>query len=357
MTSIVGRYLVFFLCKVIAGIALIIITLFAVLNLLEGLGDQHLGLGGLLVDVALQLPEIIYLVLPATCAVGAVIGMALLDTRGEIVLLRTMGVSAARLIRWLLIAASVWVIVHAVIGEFLLTTSAAAARKIESQRTGSFISSGQDIWLRTNSGFASVGLITPDSSILRHVWLFTTPGTADLSRVVYARQAILHDDYWLLEEMKVATMHAGSWEFSSQANEPWLEGPSVELLQALAIEPRYLPITRLLEVMEELGELGQNTLAFELVIWSRIIDSLTIFVFVFAGMLAVHNRPTRYAGSPRMAGAVALLVMFFYYYGTVVVRRATLDGNWPAFVGALVPPVVFVLAAIACLKLMQRNHN
>lgn len=357
MNLIAARYLFFYLTKVIASIALIIITLFTVLNLLESLGDtQRSGLVALLVDVALKLPEIVYLVLPATCAVGAVIGVALLDSRGEIVLLRTMGISIGRLLRWLAVCASVWVLLHVLVGELLLANSAVTARKIETARSGSFIASGEEIWLRTNSGFASVGLISPDSQLLRNVWIYEAPGDADLTKVVFARSASFRDDYWLLEQVREARIVEGNWQFRELPNEPWLEGPSQRLLEALAIEPRFLPVTRLLEIMDELAELGQNTLSYELILWSRIADSLTIFVLVLAGLLAVVRRTRASAATPRVAGAVALLLMFFYYYGSVVIRQVSLEENWPAIIGATLPVVLLCSGLFVWMKLAARHR-
>lgn len=344
MNTLMFRYLVIHLAKVIAAVTLVFLSLFFVLSLLENLGDDLGGLVGSLRDAALKLPEVTHLILPATCAIGTAIGLAMLDNQGEMALLRIMGVSVKRLLRWIAALAVAWIIVHASIGEFLLAKSALIARNIENQKNNSFITGGEKIWLKTPAGFARIGLVTPDARNIHDLWLFDITAGTNLHRVIRARQASHDGNHWLLENTQIATLADDHWSFADQATMDWTDGPSPQLLNSLSIDPQHLPVMRLVELSRTLGELGQNTLAYDLVIWSRVVDTLAIAVLMLAGLLAVNNRTdTTHFSTTRAVGVVALVVMVLYYYASLIIRQATVTGGWPVALGAGLPLLLLAL--------------
>ena len=339
MTTILFRYFFVHLFKVVVSVLLAITVLFFVLDLLNNLGRPAIGLLANIRDAVLEIPKVIYLALPASCAIGAAIGLAVLDGKGEIALLRTMGASASRLGGWMVVTSLIWVLTYLAVSEFVLPKSAALNRAVEIQRSGSLLTSSDTIWLKTSDGFARLNPIGPAGDQALDVWTFTGPEHT-VTEVRRANHALFTAGSWRLVAVEQATFADGTWQFNTYDELPWAAGPDPELLISFSIAPTALPITRLLAVSAALRKLRQNTVAIDLIVWSRLCDALSIIVLMLASFVLVRNRIRPSTAAARNTGIISLLVMLAYYYFQVIVRQHTIDQDWPAYVGAALPPVL-----------------
>ncbi len=343
MTSLLSRYVIWFLAKIILATNCAVMSLFFVLTLLDNLSRSSIsGLFHGLLDTLLRMAEILYLTMPASCAIGAAIGLAILDSRREIAIMRLSGVNFARLTRWVGAAALVWVVIHLIVGEMLLPRSASAALKLQAQQEGSLITARDEVWLRIPDGFASIAFISPDGKQLADVQLFVDREQY-LDTVTLAEKAQYVDGNWQLENVVTAKLIDQYWNFTEQDRQVWTDGPTPEFLTSFRLKPSKLSVFQLLALSAELQKFAQNTLAIDLVIWSRFADTAMIILLMLSSLSQIRNR-TRYSSThARTAGIVALAVMLVYYYMSVIIRQVSLLENLPALFGAFLPPLLFTL--------------
>ena len=350
MTSLLSRYVAWSLTKTCLATNCVVMSLFFVLTLLERLNHSSIiGLGHGLYDTLLRMPEILYLTIPASCTIGTAVGLALLDSRQEIVTMRLAGVSFAQLARWVGATGLLWVLVHIVVGEVLLPRSAIAALKLQAQQEGSFITSREAVWLRTESGYTSIGRITPDGENLTQVQIFISRDHA-LTGVTLAAKAWYADGSWQLTDVTTARLENQLWRFAQHDKLSWPEGPSPQFLTSFRASPSKLPVHQLIKLSSELRSLDQSTQAIDLVIWSRLTDAITILLLMTSALTLVRNRTTYSVKHARNASVIALIAMLLYYYCSVITRQLSLVNDWPPALGALMPPIALVLIVLAWLS-------
>ena len=354
MTTVLYRYFFSLLTRTVIAVVVAISGLFFVLTLLENLSRQ--GTDGVfddLRDTFLTMPEVVIAALPACCAIGSSVCLAIMDGRTEFALLRIMGTSKARLLFWIVSASLAWVLVFAALTEYVLPNTAAISREIEIRRSGSLLTSDDEVWLKTSEGFARVGAISSDGRRISDLWTFSSDSDS-VELVRHARIALHRDGDWTLVTVSEANLASdGNWEFSEKVNHSWTHGPDPELLTAFTIKPVNLPFRRLVDLSASLRDLEENTVAIDLIIWSRVFDAASIIFLMIAGYALVRNRTKESPASIRAAAVISLVTMIIYYYFQVIIRQHAVDANWPGIAGAALPPLVFAVLILSVLALRR----
>ena len=346
MTSVLGRYVFAHLTRSVTFVTLAILGLFFVVDLLDNLGRTGLeGPFASLRDTLLSMPLIIQAALPPSCAVGCAVGLGVLDGRREMTLLRITGTSAPRLCVWITAASLVWVALFVAVNEYLLPGTAQVSRDIEVKRSGSLLATSEEIWIKTGEGYARIGSLSADGTTVGQVWTFAV-GEETLERVRMAQEAVHDEGGWAMSSVTEATLGEDGWVFEDIPSMAWPDGPSPDLLQSFTIKHASLPTASLLDISRSLRALGQNTVAIDLVIWSRLFDALSITILMLASLTLVRYRTTAGTSSARNMAALSLVLMMSYYYLQVIVRQQAIDSNWPGALGAALPTLI-VLAALS----------
>ena len=355
MTTILSRRFVAIISRTVLATIISVTGLFLVIEILDNLGRQ--GTGGAIVnirDALLSMPAILIAALPACCGTGCAIGLAIMDSRTEFALLRIMGTSKKRILGWIAAASVIWIIVFFALTEFLLTGTAEISREIEIRRSGSLLTSDDGVWLKTKDGYARIGAISSGGILVEDLLALGSENNS-VSRVWHSDLARHGDDGWNMFGVTEANLGTdGVWRFSRSGNRLWTQGPDPELLNAFSIKPENLSLGRLVMISSSLRELGENTVAIDIILWSRIFDAISIAILMLGAFALVRNRTKESPTSVRAVSVAALIAMISYYYLQVIVRQHAMDANWPAIVGAALPALVFV--AIVATYITRRQE-
>lgn len=354
MNSAPGRYFIRLLTLSVAATIVAVAGLFFVLYLLDNLGRQDTGSAvDDLRDTLLAMPSVLVAALPACCGIGCAVGLAVMDGRTEIALLRITGAGRRTLHGWIATASVAWIAAFLVLTELVLPETAEISREIEIRRGGSLLTADEEVWLKTSEGFAMIGAISADGGEVGDLWTFSGRD-GGIDTVTQSPSAAHEGGAWTREGVSRAELaDDGNWDFSDAPSERWEAGPDPELLRAFTIRPDSLPLGRLFSLSESMRGVNQNTVVIDMVIWSRIFDAASIAVLMLAGFLLVRHRTKESATSARATAMAALVAMILYYYLQVIVRQHAVDANWPAVVGAALPPVAFALLTMPVLALRR----
>ena len=337
MTSLLFRLFVQHQLRATAAVILGITTLFFVLTLLENLGDANIA-GGIeaLRATMLEMPAILHAALPPCAALGCAVSLALLEGRRELALMRILGLPRWRLLVWIACGGVLWVIAHAMVAEYLLPSSAALNRDLESQRRGTLVTETETVWLKTAGGYARFDLAGTQGTYLQQVWLFDYADEG-ISGVRQARSARYENDAWTLYGIQAANIGDDGWDFDERGSEAWPDGPEPDLLANFAIPPDNLKLAQLRELAASLRALEQNTVRLDLLIWSRLGDELALLGLMLAMLGLTRFRIRTDASRTRNAIIASLLAVLLFYYFQVIVKQFALDQGLPGFVGAMLP--------------------
>lgn len=337
----------------VALLALVLLELFlSLLVELEdvGKGDYHF-IAAIRYLLLIQ-PQRIYELFPMALLVGALLGMGMLASGSELVVMRAAGLSLTRLTRSVLQAGLLLSLAIILMGEFVAPPLEQFAREQRAVAQGEdlAIRGGRGFWARDGERFIHVQGVLPGVR-LTNIHIFHVGADARLQTVTHAQRARYQSGRWLLEEVDrnvfdgdtVLTEHLNSLTFVSAI--------SPQILEVLAADPSKLSIQDLRIYVDYLEDNGLDAQSYWLALWRKLLAPLTYLAMLVIAMPFIFG-PQRSAGTgQRLLIGLLLGLLFFllnYLLGNVVLLY-----GYPPLVGAILPSLLFLSAGLYTLHRLR----
>ena len=142
----IGRTVIGMVLTVVVALVLVF-SFFEVIDEVDDVGRGSYNFAKMLMFVGLSMPGLVYELLPVAALIGALVGLSILVSNGELVVIRAAGVSLGRMV-WAVMKAGIVVMLLAmIVGELVVPPAAETARQLKS------ISMANRIALKTRNGF------------------------------------------------------------------------------------------------------------------------------------------------------------------------------------------------------------
>ena len=344
-TKIIDRYIARVLlsavCAVLIGICALDF-LFGFLDELSLVNDAGYGPLQVLVYVALQIPKRMFEFTPVSVLIGSLVGLGVLASQSELVVLRATGLSVVRIV---LIGckAVLWVLVfNFALVQWLIPEANLYAQSYRAVH----LSEGGELKLRSTNW-------QKDGDDIIHFQHVKSDGTMvfftrfefdeqfQLASVTRARQAVFERaGRWRLEDFK-ETRFTPNQVFYRQAElESWYTQLTPTTLLKLVLNPSYLSVTALWEYMSYLEALDLNVQQHKLVFWKKVLSpGVTLVMFILASSFLFGSLRSATMGFRVTVGIVfGLLYRYlqdFLGFSSLVYQ---VDPLW----AALIPLIIFL---------------
>ncbi|RPI12391.1 MAG: LPS export ABC transporter permease LptG, partial [Lysobacterales bacterium] len=273
--SVLGRYLV---RTVLAYTGLVLLVLMALGALFLFIGQQDdIGVGEYsaqqaMLFVALNLPAYLVQLLPVGALIGALLGLGNLARGSELVVMRSAGVSTARLCGWLGLAGIVLAALMLVLGEFVAPPLGKYARQVKvfSKFNEFSFAGNRGTWVRDGDTIVSVDQQT-SRSLYGGVLVFRFGPGRELAGVARAESAQVGSDRrWRLEGFRETRFVDGRAQVDAAPYRDIESNLSPEFLGLAVVEPETMGLRDLRAYIEYLERNDLDTNSFEIAYWSRI---------------------------------------------------------------------------------------
>lgn len=337
----------------VLGVLLVIVCLDAISALVDELGDLKKGYGfaEAMMYVLLGIPSSIYKYLPLSSLVGCLVGLGVLASSSELVVMRAAGVSINQIIFAIFRPVFVFILFGALIGEYVAPYSDqyADSRRALAQGHKRALQSEQGVWNREGNEFMHFNAVLPNGK-LYGVTRFQFDEQGNLSEARFVESAIYQGDHWFEENVEVTRFGDGEIEKIRQLSGRWESEVSPSLLNVLVLKADDLPMSRLHDYSNYLAKQNLESSEYRLAFWRKALQPLAtlslvmiaisfilgplrqvtmgfrVFVGVIVGL--VFQMSQRLLGpssiiwgfSPALAVLVPILICFFI--GFILVRRA-----------------------------------
>lgn len=299
MVVILDRYIMRTVIGSVSLVMLILLALFAFaafVNELTYMGKGEYGVLQALVYVALTLPALAYDLFPVAALLGSVIGLGVMASNSELVVMRSAGVSVARITWSVMKAGIILVVVAVVISEFISDRSERMAQELRSQALVGLATKKTDkgFWTRDETRIINVRSVLA-SGELRGIYIYEIDQQRHLKEVIHATRATFEDGHWWLQEVKVSRigMDRVDAAFLDTLSQESLIDP--EMINVIAIKPRSLSARGLYKYIEYLKMNDLNAAHYEMVFWSKVILPFATAMMVFLSIPFVFG-PLRSVG-------------------------------------------------------------
>jgi lipopolysaccharide export system permease protein len=341
---------------VVGGALLVICVLLALFIFIEfisefdRIGQRDYSAWKALQYVLFSVPRLTYELMPLAALLGSLIGLGLLASNNELVIMRAAGISTAR-ISWAAVKAGLLLVIFSAwLGEWVVAPAEEYATQVRSTAL-----SGQEslrtrdgFWTRDGATFVNVRAVLDDDE-LAGVDIYEFGEGRKLQRISTAKRATWRDGEWWLNDVSRSELGARATRIEHLDELRWESRMSPELLDVIAIKPGSMSISGLWHYVKYLKDNNLSTGRYEIDLWTKIILPVATCVMVFAALPFVFG-PLRSVGVGQRMLVGILVGLGFYLLNQIVGYLGLVYGLNP--VACAVVPTMLLLAG--SLYMMRR---
>jgi len=227
-----------------------------------------------------SIPGNVFDLLPFAALVGALAGLGSLAANSELVVIRSAGISTARIVWMVVRPVLVILLVGMLISEFVAphTETIAQGDRAIALRSDSSIVSRDGLWHREGNDFMHFNVVQANG-ILYGVSIYSYDAQRQLRSTLYAERAIFQTDHWLLEDYSRSSVNIAGKSNAVVAQEQgtaivWDTALSPALLNILVLDPIDLSISGLWDYSHYLDGQGLNSGQYKLAFWEKVLQPL-----------------------------------------------------------------------------------
>ncbi|MDM7859423.1 LPS export ABC transporter permease LptG [Alteromonas sp. ASW11-36] len=311
---------------------------------LRRIGEGEYDMTVALLYVILSLPRDLEQFFPMATLLGGLIGMGVLATHSELVVMQAAGLSRWNIIGSAMKSCVVMILVVMAVGEFVTPASESKAKEIRTEAIsgGSLFSSEQLVWAKDGDNFVSIGQVV-SRELLREVTIYWFDESLNLTRLTYAEEAAYAADEWQLKSVNHTYFSDLAIRQESIESNSWPSTLTPDKLGVVAVKPEALSIRGLLDYVTYLENNAQDPSRYELALWRKIMQPVSVSVMLLMALSFIFG-PLR---SVTMGARVIMGVLtgFAFFISNEVFGPLSLVYQLPPILGALVPSFVFIAIA------------
>lgn len=344
-----------YIARQVAAATLLVLGVLLGLDVISGVIDQAADLNNrytvlsALWYMLLTVPSRLYGFLPFAGLIGCLAGLGTLATTSELIVIRTAGVSVARIlwmaIRPMLAIALVGVLCAEYVGPPL-------KQRAESYRA---VALGKDdigisrygLWHREANRFIHFNAVQPNGEVLG-ITVYEMDEQRHLHSALFARRAIYQGDRWLFEEVRETRFVANKVERIEDAQRVWETQLSPQLLNILVLEPRDLSISGLWRYVRFLREQGSNAGEYELAFWSKVLLPLAIVSLILVASSIIFGPLRQSTMGYRVF--VGVLIGVVFRVSQDILGPASLVFGFAPVLASAAPIALSLLAGVLLLR-------
>ena len=348
LSSYIGRQVFF-------GIS-IVLLLIAGLDFLVNFEDELGAVKGqytlteVLIYTALTAPRRIVDFVPYAALIGCLVGLGSLAASGEILVIRSAGVSTTRCV-WMAMRPTLLFILLALLAtEYIspLGEQLAQSRKATLRNVDNYLVSDDGVWHKDGNDYMHIGVVQ-SGGVLLGLSVFNFAKDGRLERVVYADRAIyLESKVWVLESGSVLNYAPNGGSKQNFTTRDWQTSLTPKLLNTIVLQPRQLSTTDLWRFISYRDAQGLQTEDFKLSFWRKVLQPLTTISLVLIAISFVFGPLRQMAMAQRLFIGVATGVAFSMVQN--MLGPASLVYGFNPLISVLLPIVIVCIIGMYLLR-------
>ena len=316
---------------------------------LKSVGQGSYELGDAALYVLLMMPRDIELFFPMAALLGALIGLGMLASNSELVVMQAAGISRLQIVFSVMKTAIPLMLLIMALGEWGAPVSEQTARNLRAQAIsgGSLIKADHGLWAKDGERFVHIGEVL-DIGNLRNVSFYDFSDDLDLELVVNAETAAFREGEWQLRDVKRTSFNETKIEVEQLGELNWKSTLTPDKLGVVTVKPESLSIAGLSDYLEYLDANKQDPSRYQLAFWRKLMQPVTIAVMMLLALSFIF-------GPLRSVSMGARLVMgvvtgFAFHLANAAFGPISLVYDLPPYIGAVLPSLLFFVTATYLLN-------
>lgn len=299
--------------------------------------------------VLYSMPRDLELFFPVAALLGALIGLGMLASNSELVVMQAAGWSKLSIVGAVMKTAIPLVIVMMAVGEWVVPVAEQTAKEMRTNALsgGSLITAKRGTWAKDGEDFVYIGHVISPSE-LHNVTQYHFGKDGLLSTVAHYSEAIYQEGRWLTSEVSKSRFLESEIQGETLSMAEWHSTLTPDKLSVVTVKPESLSIQGLSEYLDYLKDGKQETSRYELALWRKILQPLSVAVMMLLALSFIFG-PLRNTsmGARIIMGVVA---GFGFNMADQLFGPLAIVLEFPTFFAAALPSLIFTLIAIGLLK-------
>ncbi len=346
--SILNRYISLYVVKATLLVTVLVAGIYVFTSLMgevNSIGQGQYGLGHALEYVLLKLPLDLYSLFPMVALLGSLIGLGILASHRELVVMRAANMSVFQICMIVLRVAILMLIVVVAIGEGLGTrlTELAHHEKSLAQSSGQAMQTEQGVWLRDRNTFIHIERIMPQLK-LEGITYYRFNNHYQLIQAGFAERGYYRHHHWYLENVAVTALGSQHTTVNRDKLQRWQIDVNPKLLHSLSEDPQQIPLARLYTFIHHHHIDNASLRHYRFVFWRRILQPLVTLVMILLAIPFVFGPLRSVPIGVRIV--VGVLIGFGFYLLNSFLGPLSFVYQIPALLAAALPLMLFSLISL-----------
>lgn len=344
MTKIFNLYII---RHVLASTLLVILVMAALIFFTTLLGEfQDIGRGEYtfiqaFIYVLLLLPHNLYLFSPMLILLGGIIGLGMLTTHQELMVIRSSGYSLRRILVAVSYSAILLIALMTILGEGLAPAldHKAALRKQNAKNNGQAVLTASGLWLHEGNDFFHIDRVMAHRH-LEGITRYEFDTHHQLMASYHAKTMDFQNNQWMLREVvKTEFVPQEGTRTSYESLTYWNFTLNPSLLNVGLLVPEEMSLIHLLNFSRHLVQNGLQASQYQLAFWQRVLQPLAILVMLFLAVPFVLNGPRSTLLGLRLL--LGIVVGFIFYLCNAFLGQTSVIFQFSPLFAAALPILLF----------------
>ncbi|MEC8427067.1 MAG: LPS export ABC transporter permease LptG [Pseudomonadota bacterium] len=346
-----NRYIARTVSAAILMVLLVIVGLDSIAALVDELSqlDGDYDFVEALRYVATTMPSSIYEQLPFSALVGCLIGLGILASSSELVVMRAAGVSIAQITWAVMKPALAFIVVGLLLGEYVtpLTDQIGESRRAIALGDTKALESRHGLWNREGNEYMHFNAVLPNGKLYGVTrYRFDDDGLIESSS--FSESAIYQPGYWLEEGGRETVFENGEMTLHQFAQRRWNTELSPELLNVLVLSPDALSIADLYSYSNYLNQQGLENAEYRLAFWKKLMQPLATASLVLIAISFVFGPLREVTMGYRIFSGVIVGIVF--RTSQDLLGPSSLVFGFPPLLGVSIPLMICFVIGIVLLR-------
>lgn len=343
MIKILERYIAKTLAISTGMTALVLMSVVFIMTFLAELKDMGQGDYGFMQALAyvfMRLPNDIYQYSSILLLLGSIVGLNILSTHRELIVMRAAGFSTHRIVRSVLMAAFAMVMSVSLLGEFIGPHLSAKAeiRKENAQNAGQAVITSAGVWFHVDNNFIHVDHIL-DRQKMQGITRYEFDHQHRLLASYYAKSMEDESNTWVMRDVVVTRFSQNRTQSALVDRLPLNLVLNTNLFTKGLLDANEMSLPRLTKFAKYLEQNGLQASEYRFGFWTRVLMPLSTLVMIFLAIPVVLSG----MGPSQLSSRVLMgvLVGFSFFILNALLGQICIVFQVPPLTAALLPLVIF----------------
>lgn len=326
-----------------ALVFVVVLVLSFVINLLgelRDIGEGEYGFAQAILHVILMQPHTIYQLFPMLMLLGGVLGLGMLASNQELIVMRASGLSVGKIAKAVFMAALLLIVLATIAGEFLAPRAnfLADQSKSSAQTNGQAVATTSGVWIHEGNNFLHVDHVLGREH-LDGVTRYEFDDKHRLLASYYAKSVNFVNNQWVLHDLVKTTVQKDKMVSEQFPKATWQLKLTPNYLSVGLVKPEAMSLRKLAEYSLYLRQNHLQSSSFQLEFWKRVFQPLTTLVMILLAIPFVFSAPRSMSTGKRIL--FAIFIGFTFYIVNSFVGQFSIVFQFPPVIAAFIPALVF----------------